>query len=52
MLFDHLVGNGEHCRRHAAADGHCGFQVEDQFEYCLLEDRQTGGPLTFWWPTT
>jgi hypothetical protein len=31
-LFDHLVGSGEHGRRHGKAEGPSGLEIDDQLE--------------------
>jgi hypothetical protein len=37
--FDHLIGAGEQRRRHAEAERLRGLQVDSQFEFCRLLDR-------------
>jgi hypothetical protein len=46
-LFDHLVGAGEHCRRHGKAERLRGFEVEHQLELDRGLDRKLARLLTF-----
>src|SRR5579872_7047934 len=43
-LFDHLVSNGEHCRRDGEAKRSRGFDIDHQLEFGRLHDRQVGRP--------
>ena len=42
ILFDHLIGGGEQCRRDRKANRLCGLKVDHQFEFRWLLDRQIG----------
>src|ERR1700690_1361169 len=42
-LFDHLVGDGEHPWRHLDAERARRLQVDGEFEFGRLRDRQVGG---------
>ena len=42
-LFDHLVGDGEHPRRHLDAEGSRRLKVDDKLELGRLHYRQVGG---------
>src|SRR5205823_7383603 len=42
-LLNHLVGAGEERLRHGQAEGFCGFQVDDEFEFGRLLHWQIGG---------
>jgi hypothetical protein len=46
VLFDHLVGAGEHRRRHSEAEGLRSNQVDDQIEFGRLLDRNVGRLLS------
>jgi hypothetical protein len=37
-LFDHLVGDGEHCRRHLNAERPSRLEVDDKLEFDRLRD--------------
>jgi hypothetical protein len=39
LSFDHLIAAGEQRRRHAEAERLRGLQVDSQFEFCRLLDR-------------
>src|ERR1700674_4490410 len=41
-LFDHLVGSGEHGRRHGKAEGLSGLEIDDQFELGGLHNAAEG----------
>jgi hypothetical protein len=41
-LFDNLVGGREQRRRHRQAKRPCSLEVDGQFEFCRLLDRQIG----------
>src|SRR5262245_36341308 len=45
VLFDHLVGAGEHCRRNVDAEHLRRLQVDDQLEFGCSHDWQIGGLL-------
>src|SRR5215203_928507 len=40
--FDHLVGAAEQRRRHGKPERAGGFEIDHQFEFCWLHDRQVG----------
>ena len=42
LLFDHLVGAGEQCRRHVKAERLRGRQIDDEIELGRLLDRNIG----------
>ena len=44
-LFDHLVGAGEHGRRHLDAERLCGGQVDPKLKMCRLLNRKVAGFL-------
>ena len=46
-LFDHLVGYGEHTQRDREAKRLGGLEIDDQFEFGRLLDRQIGGLFAF-----
>ena len=43
LLFDHLVGDGEHGRRNGEAERLSGRAVDDELEFGCLQHRQVGG---------
>src|ERR1700730_1328857 len=45
--FNHLVGSGEQCRRHGEAKCLRGLEIDDQFEFRRLLDRQLGWLCSF-----
>src|SRR6476620_1866071 len=47
LLFDHLIGTGEHSRRDGDAYRFCGLEVDYQLEFRWLLDRQIAGVGTF-----
>ena len=45
-LFDHLVGLGEHGRRHGKAEGLSGLEIDDQFELgCTMRLKAQAAPV-------
>ena len=42
VLFDHLVGAGEHGRRHIEVERLGGDQIDDEIEFGGLFDREVG----------
>ena len=42
LLFDHLVGAGEHHRQNVDAECFGSYQVDDGLKFCRLLDRQVG----------
>src|SRR5262249_60192733 len=50
-LFDHLVSSREQGRGHREPKRPCGLEVDDQLEFCRLNDRKVGGLFTFKNPT-
>src|SRR6516162_11135341 len=45
--FDHLVGDGEQARRKGQTEYPGSVEVDHEFEFVRLHDRQIGWPLTF-----
>jgi hypothetical protein len=41
-LFDHLAGEREDLRRNFEAELPCGFQIDGEFKFRRLQDRQVG----------
>ena len=41
-LFDHLVGDGEQCRRNFEPERLGGLEIEHELEFGRLHDRQFG----------
>src|SRR5262249_54192487 len=46
-LFDHLVGEREHCGRNFKVQSFRGLEIDDQLEFGGLHDRKVARPLTF-----
>src|SRR5262245_64190387 len=45
--FDDLVGAGKDCRRNGEAESLRGLEVDEEFEFGRLFDRQIGGLFAF-----
>jgi hypothetical protein len=45
-LFDHLIGDGEHARRDGEAECLGNLEIDDQFDFRGLLDRQVGRVVT------
>ncbi len=46
QLFDHLVGTGEHGRRHGEAEGLGGLEIDHQLVLCRRLHRKIGWLLS------
>jgi hypothetical protein len=46
-LFNHLVGLGKQRRWHGETERSGGLEIDHQFKFGRLQDRQVGRPLAF-----